>query len=133
MIIAQHCNLARTSLSLMVQGDKVKFSLQFRGREMQFQEEGSKMFQVSMSDCKDLHTSPVMPCALHKANAWGEVVWEFCCLGQFGFLCKVTTLALHKHASKPHTDLEIRTIAVVICALLIVLVFCAAFHGRPER
>ena len=32
--------------SLYVQGDKVKFSLQFRGREMQFQEEGSKMFQV---------------------------------------------------------------------------------------
>lgn len=30
-----------------MQGDKVKFSLQFRGREMQFQEEGSKMFQVT--------------------------------------------------------------------------------------
>ena len=31
---------------MLVQGDKVKFTLQFRGREMQFQEEGSKMFQV---------------------------------------------------------------------------------------
>lgn len=29
-----------------LQGDKVKFTLQFRGREMQFQDEGSKMFQV---------------------------------------------------------------------------------------
>ncbi len=79
MIIAQHCmccNVAPTSLSLVVQGDKVKFSLQFRGREMQFQEEGSKMFQVSMYHCEDPHTSPVMPCALHKANALREVVWE---------------------------------------------------------
>lgn len=31
---------------LYVQGDKVKFTLQFRGREMQFQDEGSKMFKV---------------------------------------------------------------------------------------
>lgn len=35
-----------------MQGDKVKFSLQFRGREMQFQEEGSKMFQVNSSHIK---------------------------------------------------------------------------------
>ena len=56
----------------------------------------------------------------------------FCCLEQLGFLCD-TAVALHKHMSKLHNDLEIRTIAVVICALLIVLVFCAAFHGRPER
>lgn len=35
----------------MLQGDKVKFTLQFRGREMQFQNEGSKMFEVSDLPC----------------------------------------------------------------------------------
>lgn len=58
----------------MVQGDKVKFSLQFRGREMQFQEEGSKMFQVCIHHCEDLDTSSVMPCI--SANALREVVCE---------------------------------------------------------
>ena len=56
------CSMASTSFNLMVQGDKVKFSLQFRGREMQFQEEGSKMFQVGIHGCEDLHISSVMPC-----------------------------------------------------------------------
>lgn len=68
------CNLASASLTLLVQGDKVKFSLQFRGREMQFQEEGSKMFQVGIQHCQDLHTSSVMPCV--SATALREVVCE---------------------------------------------------------
>lgn len=42
-----------------MQGDKVKFSLQFRGREMQFQEEGSKMFQVH-GFYKHIRTSSVL-------------------------------------------------------------------------
>ncbi|DBA83416.1 hypothetical protein WJX79_004897 [Trebouxia sp. C0005] len=43
----------RAAQKFLAKGDKVKFSLQFRGREMQFQEEGSKMFQRFMADLKD--------------------------------------------------------------------------------
>lgn len=43
----------RAAQKFLAKGDKVKFSLQFRGREMQFQEEGSKMFQRFMEDLKD--------------------------------------------------------------------------------
>lgn len=46
----------KAAQKFLAKGDKVKFSLQFRGREMQFQEEGSKMFQRFMEDLKDKGT-----------------------------------------------------------------------------
>ena len=36
-----------TEYLLGLQGDKVKFTLQFRGREMQYKEDGQQMLQVS--------------------------------------------------------------------------------------
>lgn len=42
----------RAAQKFLAKGDKVKFSLQFRGREMQFQEEGSKMMERFIADLK---------------------------------------------------------------------------------
>ena len=39
--------LMLTECLLGLQGDKVKFTLQFRGREMQYKEDGQQMLQVS--------------------------------------------------------------------------------------
>ncbi|DBA87826.1 hypothetical protein WJX77_000603 [Trebouxia sp. C0004] len=52
----------RAAQKFLAKGDKVKFSLQFRGREMQFQEEGSKMFQRFMADLKDDALIESQPC-----------------------------------------------------------------------
>lgn len=79
---------------------------------------------------------PALSCLVSLPMLWEKLCVSlevFCYLEQSGFVCQVTAVALYQHMSKPHNNLEIRTIAVVICALLIVLVFCAAFHGRPER
>jgi translation initiation factor IF-3 len=53
----------RAAQKFLSKGDKVKVTLQFRGREMQFKEEGHKMFQRFISDLADdgtVETGPLM-------------------------------------------------------------------------
>ena len=47
-----------------LQGDKVKFTLQFRGREMQYKEDGQQMLQV-IAACMCNRTIPVRGGAGH--------------------------------------------------------------------
>ena len=79
-----------------LQGDKVKFTLQFRGREMQYKEDGQQMLQVTavymptgatatrpfyagvaQAEIAELRVQP-LPCWLNKACSLSVPIARLC-------------------------------------------------------